>query len=218
MNKQVFGWIELVFDAIYLSLALLIGLRLISGAGEMAQRIAAAMALVLVAGDAFHLVPRMLAVATGRQAPFERMMGVGKFITSLTMTVFYLLLLETGVRLTTTPPQNLYLAIGYALAAIRIALCLFPQNRWLDNKPAVRWGIWRNVPFLLLGLVVAVFYFRHAATVMHLQWVWLTITLSFAFYLPVVLWVHKERRLGMLMLPKSCAYLWILYMFERVFA
>lgn len=38
--------------------------------------------------------------------------------------------------------------------------------------------------------------------------VWLTIVLSFAFYIPVVLWADVIPMIGMLMIPKTCAYVW----------
>ncbi len=37
---------------------------------------------------------------------------------------------------------------------------------------------------------------------------WLTIVLSFGFYLPVVLWADAIPMVGMLMIPKTCAYVW----------
>jgi hypothetical protein len=37
---------------------------------------------------------------------------------------------------------------------------------------------------------------------------WLTITLSFACYIPVVLWAQTLPAVGMLMIPKTCAYVW----------
>lgn len=42
-----------------------------------------------------------------------------------------------------------------------------------------------------------------------IRFVALAIVISFACYLPVVLWVDKYPKLGMLMVPKTCAYLWI---------
>lgn len=44
------------------------------------------------------------------------------------------------------------------------------------------------------------------------SWMWLAVLLSFAFYLPVVFFEHKRPVLGMLMLPKSCAYIWMIAM------
>lgn len=37
---------------------------------------------------------------------------------------------------------------------------------------------------------------------------WLTIVLSFAFYIPVLLWSAAVPAVGMLMIPKTCAYVW----------
>lgn len=37
---------------------------------------------------------------------------------------------------------------------------------------------------------------------------WLTIVLSFGFYIPVVLWAEVIPAIGMLMIPKTCAYVW----------
>ena len=37
---------------------------------------------------------------------------------------------------------------------------------------------------------------------------WLTIVLSFSFYIPVVLWANTIPMIGMLMIPKTCAYVW----------
>ena len=40
------------------------------------------------------------------------------------------------------------------------------------------------------------------------RWMWLTIVLSFGFYVPVVLWADVNPMIGMLMIPKTCAYVW----------
>jgi len=37
---------------------------------------------------------------------------------------------------------------------------------------------------------------------------WMTIVLSFVFYIPVVLWADVVPTIGMLMIPKTCAYVW----------
>ena len=41
---------------------------------------------------------------------------------------------------------------------------------------------------------------------------WLAIALSFLFYIPVVLWADAMPMMGMLMIPKTCAYAWIVVM------
>ena len=40
---------------------------------------------------------------------------------------------------------------------------------------------------------------------------WLTIVISFAFYLPVVLLADKIPMIGMLMIPKTLAYVWTVW-------
>ena len=41
---------------------------------------------------------------------------------------------------------------------------------------------------------------------------WLAIVLSFAFYIPVVLFSGVFPPIGALMIPKTCAYVWIVWM------
>ena len=96
------------------------------------------------------------------------------------------------------------------LPALRIILCLMPQNQWLSANPPLSWGIYRNIPFALLGLVMIVLFYRSAREHQDaaFRWMWLTITLSFGFYIPVVLWADTIPLMGMLMIPKTCAYVW----------
>ena len=39
----------------------------------------------------------------------------------------------------------------------------------------------------------------------------MTIALSFGFYMPVVLWSDVIPMIGMLMIPKTCAYVWTVW-------
>lgn len=38
----------------------------------------------------------------------------------------------------------------------------------------------------------------------------IAILISFACYLPVVIWGKKNPKVGMLMIPKTCAYMWMI--------
>lgn len=203
-KKRVFGWIEAVFDVVYLIAAAGIGLLTLWLGGTLV----AAAAFVLVVGDAFHLVPRIMAIFTEQESRYARAMGFGKLVASVTMTVFYVLLWHiAGMGL---PPAAHWTTLVYALAILRIVLCLLPQNRWLDRAPPVRWGIYRNIPFVLLGVMVAARFATYGAQMPMLRYMPLAIVLSFAFYLPVVLFAGKNPKIGMLMLPKTCAYVWML--------
>lgn len=211
--KRVFGIFELVFDVFYLAFALILGLVLFqNGTGNHPRMLAGVMALVLVFGDAFHLLPRIMVIITQRERSLHRILGRGKQITSITMTVFYLLLWQIGLLVFPIKNNTLWSYIVYILAAVRILICLLPQNKWQERYPPVSWGIWRNIPFFLLGIIVSILFFLQRSIVPGLGWMWLAIILSFAFYLPVVLWSNQNPKIGMLMLPKSCAYLWMLVM------
>ena len=205
---------ETLFDALYLTTVITLGVRMIRMSGQSRQhRLFGIMAVTLGAGDAFHLVPRALALCTTGLESYTAALGVGKLITSVTMTVFYVLLYYVWRLRYQVRGQKGLTAAVYGLAALRVALCLFPQNRWLDADAPLAWGIYRNIPFALLGLMVIVLFYRSAKAQndKSFRWMWLTIVLSFAFYIPVVLWADAVPLVGMLMIPKTCAYVWTVW-------
>ena len=127
--------IETVFDIFYLVTVLTVGVRMICGSKAGTQfRLFGLMAVVLGAGDSFHLVPRALALCT------------------------------TGLE-------------NYAVPLGLLIIVLFYRSAKQNNDKAFRW-------------------------------MWLTIVLSFGFYIPVVLWADVNPLIGMLMIPKTCAYVW----------
>lgn len=211
-RSRGFARLEIAFDALYLCAASVIGIFVLANARQLVQVLAGILALVLAGGDLFHLAPRMAAVLAGTEKSLRKALGLGKQITSVTMTVFYVLLWHIGALLFSPAPAHGWSLLVYFLAGIRIALCLFRQNGWYDEHPPQNWALYRNLPFFLLGLAVAVLFGIHAQQIPALQWMCLAILLSFAFYLPVVLWSGRHRMLGMLMLPKTCVYVWMLLM------
>ena len=126
------------------------------------------------------------------------------------MTVFYVLLYYVWRQRYQIRGKNWATAAVYALAGVRVALCMMPQNRWLSADSPLSWGVYRNIPFALLGLLVIVLFYRSAKERgdRAFRWMWLTIVLSFGFYIPVVLWADAVPLIGMLMIPKTCAYVW----------
>ena len=210
--KRVFGTVEAIFDILYLAAAFSLGIVLLVGGGSGCARLTAgAMAIVLAAGDAFHLIPRIVVINTGREEKLRRALGRGKQITSITMSVFYLLLWHIGVMVFEPDKITYWTAAVYCLAAVRIIICLLPQNKWTERYPPVNWGIFRNIPFFLMGAAAAGLFFINRDIYSALAPTWLAVLLSFLFYIPVVLWAHKNPKTGIPMLPKSCDYLWLLF-------
>lgn len=202
---------ETGFDIVYLVTVLTLGITMVRRAGGRPQyTLFGWMAVVLGAGDAFHLVPRAVALCTTGLDHYTAALGAGKWITSITMTVFYVLLYYVWQQRYRVQGRQGLTAAVLALAAVRIVLCMMPQNDWLSADAPLSWGIWRNIPFALLGLLVLVLFYRSARQQQDtaFRWMWLTIVLSFAFYIPVVLWADTVPLIGMLMIPKTCAYVW----------
>lgn len=206
---------ETIFDALYLSFAIAIGIVLFikGGKGTLVRKFGA-MAIILGAGDAFHLVPRAIALWTTGLEANAAALGIGKLITSITMTAFYVILYYIW-RARYQKGSAIGLDVSmWALAAARVVLCALPQNDWISANPPLLFGILRNVPFAMMGILLIVLFAREAkqANDSVFRWMWLAITLSFAFYLPVVLFADQIPMIGMLMIPKTLAYVWIVVM------
>lgn len=116
--------IETLFDVCYLLSVITIGIRMVKSSKNSRQfKLFGWMAIVLGAGDSFHLIPRMIALCTTGLENFTVALGIGKWITSVTMTLFYVLLYYVWrERYEIKGQKNLTIAV-YLFAAIRIALC-----------------------------------------------------------------------------------------------
>ncbi len=202
---------ETLFDIVYLVTVVTLGIRMIRGSkGRKQYLLFGIMAVTLGCGDAFHLVPRAVALCTTGLENYTSALGVGKLITSVTMTLFYVLLYYVWrSRYQISGQKGLSVAI-WALALVRIALCLMPQNAWTSAAPPLCWGIYRNIPFAILGALIVVLFFKSAREKQDrpFRQLWLTVVLSFACYIPVVLLSDAIPAVGILMIPKTCAYVW----------
>ena len=202
---------ETGFDLVYLITVITLGILMIRGShGNRQFSLFGWMAVLLGAGDAFHLVPRAIALCTTGLENYTVALGLGKLITSITMTIFYVLLYHVWQQRYQLRDCRGLTGLVYGLAGLRIVLCLLPQNRWIYPDAPVSWSIYRNIPFALLGLVIIVLFYHSTRKGRDraFRWMWLTIVLSFAFYIPVVLWANTVPMVGMLMIPKTCAYVW----------
>lgn len=211
--KRVFGITEAVFDIFYLLFALVLAfILLFIKTGNTAQSLAGIMALCLVFGDSFHLIPRLAVIKTGREDQFQK--APNRKADNL-YNYDRILCIFMANRDNSFSPKNINIwsNIVYILAAMRIFICLLPQNKWQQRHSPLKWSYARNIPFFLQGALVAALFFIERAAYPGLGLVWLAIILSFLFYLPVVFWANKNPKIGILMLPKTCAYLWMLTMF-----
>ena len=213
-NKSAMpGVAEAAFDTLYLCAACYMGVRLLSNGGSAPLYLAGVMALVLAGGDAFHLLPRIALSLGGSRSRLAGALGMGKAVTSVTMTLFYMLLWRIGLLLPGPALSPVWTVLAYVFALARIILCSLPQNRWKAAEQPRQWAILRNIPFFALGGLTALLFAIKAPYNPRLVHMWLAIAISFSCYAPVALYSNKYPALGSLMLPKSCAYLWLLSMF-----
>ena len=148
------------------------------------------LAAILVFGDAFHLIPRIIVAFRGSMWKQDFFLGRGTCISSITITFFYNVLIGMGDTLEYSEEEYnfgieqwiLYLTI------IRLIIMFMPFNGWYKREPNHRMAVLRNIPFVFIG-VLTVF------------------ILSFAFYLPVALHGKENPKLGMLMIPKTICYM-----------
>lgn len=210
---------ETVFDILYLSFALITGCIMLWKGTDSLVKKAGGMAALLGAGDAFHLIPRAYALWTKGLEANAAALGIGKFITSITMTIFYLILYYIWRDRYQVKNRKGLTAAMWGLSALRIGLCLLPQNQWLTYRQPLLYGILRNIPFAIMGLIVIVIFAEESKRAEDpvFRLMPLAVLLSFGFYLPVVLFSGAAPMVGMLMIPKTLAYVWIVLMSWRLF-
>ena len=175
------------------------------------------MAALLGGGDAFHLIPRIIVNIRGDMWKKQTFLGAGNLISSITMTLFYNILIAMGDSMEYSPTEYNY-EIEKAILVLttaRIILLLFPQNKWYSEEPVRKWAIIRNVPFAIIGLLTLVGLFNVISHVNNYPAafyvnIMIAVLLSFAFYLPVAILGKEKPKLGMLMIPKTMCYIWMM--------
>jgi len=221
MPEAVRMWVEISFNVAYLIVVwgLVIAMwrrrgRVAPADRRVANHIMWAFAL-LALGDTGHVGFRVLAYAQGgletNLTLFGRqlgLVGLGALATAITVTFFYVLLLEAW-RARFNRPYGWFGYLLLAAAALRLLLMIPAANEWNNVVPPQPWSIYRNLPLMLLGLGVAYLIVRdaRAAGDRTFTWIGVMILVSFACYMPVIFWVQQAPIVGMLMIPKTLAYL-----------
>lgn len=218
--KMVQALTETIFDVCYLIGVISAGTVMIARSpnNPLVKKFGL-MAVLLGAGDSFHLVPRMYALWTTGLEANAAALGIGKLITSVTMTVFYLILYYIWRERYSIQGKSGLTAVIWGLTIVRIALCLMPQNDWLAYQQPLLWGVLRNVPFAVMGILIIQLFAQEAkkAGDAIFRFMPLAVILSFGFYIPVVLFSSVMPMLGMLMIPKTLAYVWVVLMGWKLF-
>ena len=179
-KPQIPDLMEAVFDAVYLTFDLAAAvLFFLFSKGNILYVLYGILTLTLCGGDAFHLVPRIIRAVRGTNDKIKRQLGIGLQVSSITMTMFYILLMYIWKY--TFPELKIPVVIEGVIwisAVIRIVICMISGNTYGYHMT------------------------RMAAAII----------ISFGCYLPVTLFSKTKPQVGLLMIPKTCAYMWIIVM------
>jgi hypothetical protein len=169
---------------------------------------------LLALGDTGHVGFRVLAYAQSDLNATITLLGqelglvgLGALSTAITVTFFYVLMLEVWRR-RFGKRYGWFEYLLLAAAAVRLLLMIPAANEWNNTVPPQPWSLYRNLPLMVLGLGVAFLILRDAlrAKDRAFTWIGVMILVSYALYTPVILFVQQVPLIGMLMIPKTMAY------------
>jgi hypothetical protein len=213
-------WLEITFNIVYLFVVwgLVIAMARREAAVVPSDRRVARLVrwafTALALGDTGHVGFRVLAFAQGdletRVTVFGRqfgLVGIGALCTAVTVTIFYVLMLEVW-RVRFGKNYGWFELLLLAAAGVRLLLFIPAANQWGNVVPPQPWSLYRNLPLMLQGLGLAYLILRDARRVgdRAFTWIGLMILVSYACYIPVILFVQQVPAVGMLMIPKTMAY------------
>ncbi len=170
---------------------------------------------LLATGDTAHLALRAVAMSRGEdrgtltwRGRRASLIGLGEMATSITITMFYVLSLDAW-RLRFQRSWDGFTKALLGLSFVRLILLATPFNNWDRAETPAGYGVDRNVPLLAVGASEIYLMRRGAERTGDRTFGFLSnaMAASFACYLPVVLWARRIPQLGLLMIPKTLAYL-----------
>mgnify|MGYP000569069809 CR=1 FL=1 len=166
-------------------------------------------------GDIGHVGFRVVSFAMGGLDVPVTILGkqvllapLGSLSTAITFTIFYALLIMAWRERYNKP----YGALGYflfILAIIRLIIMTHPDNGWQSLQAVQPWSLYRNLPLMLIQVGLAYLILRDASAANDRTFIWIgrMILVSFACYAPVIFFQQQVPQIGMLMIPKTMAYL-----------
>ena len=105
------------------------------------------------------------------------------------------------------------LGIGLQVSSITMTVCFLPQNNWTSEEGNRKLSVIRNAVFALTGIGVILLYAISGNMYdLHMNRMVAAIIISFGCYIPVTLWSKTKPKIGLLMIPKTCAYMWVIVM------
>ncbi|MHA1237367.1 MAG: hypothetical protein ACTSQ9_06900 [Candidatus Hodarchaeales archaeon] len=219
MENEIQTMMEISFNLIYLAFIWIIVLLMTMKRGTITsdhksipQRFLLALFL-LALGDTGHVGFRILAYLNGGLEMNSTFVGLGALSTSITITFFYLIFLDIW-RIQFAKEKDLFFYGLIILGIVRLILMAFPQNEWGNLVAPFDWALIRNTPLAIIGIIVAFLMLRDGFKTQDSRYknFGYCIVVSYIFYIPVILLVQVIPVIGMLMIPKTMAYMVMAYL------
>jgi hypothetical protein len=225
MSESMRMWMEIIFNIAYLivvwGLVIAMASRrsLVRPANQRVADLAMKAFALLAVGDTGHVGFRVVAYALGDLEATVLILGLevglvglGALATAITVTFFYVLVLQIW-QARFNKPYGVFGSLLFGAAIVRLIIMAFPANQWNNLVPPQPWGLLRNLPLILQGLGVAFLILRDARQAQDrpFTWIGICILVSYAMYTPVILFVQQMPLIGMLMIPKTMAYVAIAF-------
>lgn len=224
MDKSMLNLIEVVFNISYLlTIWLLVFLMYMKkeNLAEHDRKVGVLFLyafLLLAIGDAGHVGFRVVAIFSGGLEANPALVGLGALATAITVTFFYMIIAEVW-RVRFQKQRGIVWWSLIIIGVIRLLIMIPSANQWASVVPPYDWSLVRNIPLIIQGIAIAVLLFWNAKKTgdsMVIK-VCYMIFISYACYLPVIFFVQKVPMIGMLMIPKTLAYIAIAFIAYGMF-
>jgi hypothetical protein len=213
-------WFETIFNILYLTsiwwltIAMYKRLPNVDEKQKPVARLIVAAFALLALGDSGHVGFRVLALVFGGPESTVmiggepiRWISLGTLATTATVTIFYVMVLIIWQK-RFDKEYGWFGIFLFFMAIVRMVMTMLPINDWNASMPEQPWATYRNIPLMIQGLGVAYLILRDAkeAGDKAFTQIGYMILVSYAFFIPVILFVQKMPLIGMLMIPKTLAY------------
>jgi len=226
MSEVTRLWTEISFNIFYLIIVWWLVIAMINRRELVDKKDQKVASLIMWAffllglGDIGHVGFRVVAFAMGGLDAGVQLLGhelklapMGALATGITFTFFYVILIMIWHE-RFRKSYGILSFIFFALAVLRLLIMTHPANDWNSLQPPQQWAIYRNVPLMVMQLCTAYLIVRDAL-IQHDKtylWIGIMIMVSFVCYAPVIFLQQRIPLIGMLMIPKTIAYLVIAFL------
>ncbi len=228
MSTAMTAWFETIFNVVYLiaiwAFVYLMthSMKSVADQDRPTANLIRVAFILLAAGDTGHVGFRVAANFLGGTTTQVNIMGIpmsliglGMLTTAYTVTLFYMVFVYVW-KARFDQRSNWLTSLLLAFGVFRLIFMALPGNEWGNPVPPQPMSIYRNLPLVIQGIgIIGLFLYsankKHDVT---FKWIGWLVVISFAFYAPVILFAQQFPLVGLLMIPKTCAYLaiaWVAY-------